>query len=108
MPILGSIKSIWSFLDAFITHDGLYCYIYMSCGPKNVLPTFVRATAKTIKDDIHGIIEVDVDNIVIKTMLRSSILLDLAQVFDRLLSTCMMLSPEKCVWGVSSRNCLVS
>jgi hypothetical protein len=70
----------------------------MPCGLKNILPTFVRATAKTFKNDIHGIIEVYVDNIVVKTRLRSSILLDLAQVFDRLRSRRMMLNPEKCVF----------
>jgi hypothetical protein len=64
--------------NAFITPDGLYCYISMPYGLKNELPTFVRATAKTFQDDIRGIIEVYVDGIVVKTRQRSSIFLDLA------------------------------
>jgi hypothetical protein len=45
--------------------------------------------------------EVYVDGIVVKTRQRSSILLDLARVFDRLHSTRMMFNYEKCVFGVS-------
>jgi hypothetical protein len=84
----------------FITPDGLYCYISMPYGLKNVLPTFVRATTKTFQDNVHGIIEVYVDDIVAKTRQRSSILLDVAQVFDMLRSTRMMLNLEKSVFWV--------
>jgi hypothetical protein len=32
---------------AFVTVDGLYCYVVMPYGLKNALPTFVRAMSKT-------------------------------------------------------------
>jgi hypothetical protein len=57
-------------------------------------------TARTFQDDVPAIIEVYVYDIVVKTRQRSSILLDLAPVFDRLHSTRMMLNPKKCVLGV--------
>jgi hypothetical protein len=51
---------------AFIIPDGIYCYVFMPCGLKNALSTFVRATHKTLKDLIQEIIEVYIDDIVVK------------------------------------------
>jgi hypothetical protein len=48
-----------------ITSDGLYCYIYMPYGLKNALPAFVKGTMKTLHDDVCGIIEVYVDDIMV-------------------------------------------
>jgi hypothetical protein len=86
----------------FVTPDGLYCYTSMPYELKNALSSFVRATQKTFKDDIYGIIKVYVDDIVAKSMQQTSPLQNLAQVFDGLRSTCKMLNPEKCVFGVSA------
>jgi hypothetical protein len=52
---------------AFITNDGLYFYISMPYGLKNALPMFVRAITKTFQDDVCGIIDVYVDDIVVNT-----------------------------------------
>jgi hypothetical protein len=41
-----------------------------------------------------------VDDIIVKIKSRSSLLDNLAIVFDRLRSTCTMLNPDKCVFGV--------
>jgi hypothetical protein len=38
---------------AFVTVDGLYCYVVMPYGLKNALPTFVRAMSKTFGDLIR-------------------------------------------------------
>ena len=35
---------------AFVTVDGLYCYVVMPYGLRNALPTFVRAMSKTFGD----------------------------------------------------------
>jgi hypothetical protein len=35
---------------AFITEDGLFCYVSITYGLKNALPTFVRAMHKTFGD----------------------------------------------------------
>jgi hypothetical protein len=43
---------------AFVTVDGLYCYVVMPYGLKNALPTFVRAMSKTFGDLIRDMIEV--------------------------------------------------
>jgi hypothetical protein len=69
---------------AFITVDGLFCYVSMLYGLKNTLPTFVRAMHKIFSDLIRDLIEVYVDYIIVKIKSRASLLDNLAQVFDRL------------------------
>jgi hypothetical protein len=51
---------------AFITIDDLFCYVSMPYGLKNALPTFVCAMHKTFGDLIRDLVEVYVDDIVIK------------------------------------------
>jgi hypothetical protein len=85
---------------AFITVDGLFCYVSMPYGLKNALPTFVRAMHKTFRDLIRDLVEVYVDDIIVKIKSHSSLLDNLAIVFDRLHSTRTMLNPDKCVFEV--------
>jgi hypothetical protein len=86
---------------AFIIVDGLYCYVSMPCGHKNVLPTFVCAIHNTFGDLIRDLIEVYVDDIIVKIKMHASLLDNPALVFDRLRSTCTKLNADKCVFGVS-------
>jgi hypothetical protein len=51
---------------AFITVDGLFCSVSMPYGLKNALPTFVCAMHKTFGDLIRDLVEVYVDDIVVK------------------------------------------
>jgi hypothetical protein len=69
---------------AFITVDDLFCYVVMPYGLKNAIPTFVRAMHKTFDDLIRDLIEVYVDDIVVKIKSRTSLLDNPTQVFDRL------------------------
>jgi hypothetical protein len=70
---------------------------------KNALPTFVRAMPKTFMDLIRDIIEVYVDDIVVKIKVNASLLDNLALVFDRLRSMRTKMNLNKCVFGVSTR-----
>jgi hypothetical protein len=85
---------------AFITLDDLFCYVSMPYDLKNALPTFVRAMHKTFKDLIRHLVEVYVDDIIVKIKSHSSLLDNLAIVFDRLHSTRTMLNPNRCVYGL--------
>jgi hypothetical protein len=58
----------------FIIVDGLFCYVSMPYGLKNALPTFVRAMHKTFSDLIRDLIEVYVDDIVVKIKSHASLL----------------------------------
>jgi hypothetical protein len=91
---------------AFVTVNGLYCYVVMPYGLKNVLPTFVRAMSKTFGDLIRDKVEVYVDDIVVKTKRGLTLVEDLTLVFDKLWATCTKLNPDKYVFGVSAGKLL--
>jgi hypothetical protein len=91
---------------AFVTVDGLYCYVVMPYGLKNALPTFVRAMSKTFGNLIRDKVEVYVDDIVVKTKRVSTQVEDLTLVFDRLQATRTKLNSDKCVFGVSAGKLL--
>jgi hypothetical protein len=91
---------------AFVTVDGLYCYVVMPYGLKNALPTFVQAMSKTFGGLIRDKVEVNVDDIVVKTKRGSTQVEDLTLVFDRLRATHTKLNSDKCVFGVSAGKLL--
>jgi hypothetical protein len=91
---------------AFVIVDGLYCYVVMPYGLKNVLPTFVRAMSKTFGDLIRDRIEIYIDDIVVKTKRGSTLVEDLTLVFDKLRATHTKLNPDKCIFGVSTGKLL--
>ena len=70
------------------------------------LRSCVGAMNKTFGDLVRNIVEVYVDDIVVKTKEGSTLSDDLTLVFDRLRTTRTKLNPEKCVFGVSARNLL--
>jgi hypothetical protein len=84
----------------FIIVDALFCYVSRPYGLKNSLPTFLPAMHKTFGDLIIVLIEVYVDNIIVKIKSRASLLDNLALVFARLCSTHTKLNLDKCVFGV--------
>jgi hypothetical protein len=91
---------------AFVTVDGLYCYVVMPYGLKIALPTFVRAMSKTFGDLIRDKVEVYVDDIMVKTKRGSTLVEDLTLVFDKLRATRTKLNPDKCVFGISAGKLL--
>jgi hypothetical protein len=91
---------------AFVTVDGLYCYVVMPYGLKNALSTFVWAMSKTFRDLIRDRVEVYVDDIVVKTKRGSILVEDLTLVFDKLWATRTKLNPDKCVFRVSAGKLL--
>ena len=93
---------------AFVTVDGLYCYVVMPYGLKNALPTFVQAMSKTFGDLIRDKVEVYVNDIVVKTKRRLTLVEDLTLVFGKLRPTRTKLNPNKCVFGVSTGKLLGS
>jgi hypothetical protein len=84
----------------FITVDDLFCYVSLPYGLKNVLSTFVHAMHKTFRDLIRDLVEVYVDHIIVKVKSYSSLLDNLAIVFDTLRSMRTMLNLDKCVFRV--------
>jgi hypothetical protein len=91
---------------AFVTVDGLYCYVVMPYVLKNALPTFVRAMSKTFGDLIRDRVEVYVNDIMVKTKRGSTLVEYLTLVSDKLRATHTKLNPDKCVFGVSAGKLL--
>jgi hypothetical protein len=91
---------------AFIIVDGIFCYVSMPYGIKNALPTFVCATHQIFGDLIRDLVEMYVDEIVIKIKSHSFMLDNLAIVFDRLCLMRTMLHLDKCVFGASAGKLL--
>jgi hypothetical protein len=90
----------------FITVDGLFCYVSMPYGLKNALPTLVRAMHKTFSDLIRDLVEVYVNDIVVKVKSRAYLLDNHAIVFHRLLLTRTKLNMNKCVFEVTAGKLL--
>jgi hypothetical protein len=91
---------------AFIIVDGLFCYVSMPYGLKNALPTFVRAMHKIFGDLIRDLVEVYVDDFIVKVKSSASLLDNLALAFDRLRLTRTKLNLNKCVFGVTAGKLL--
>jgi hypothetical protein len=80
----------------FITVDGIFYYVSMPYGLKNALPIFVRAMHKTFGDLIKDLVEVYVDDIIVKVKSSASLLDNLGLVFDRLrLTRTVTVPPQK-------------
>jgi hypothetical protein len=73
----------------------------MPYGLKNALSTFVCAMHKTFSDLIRDLVEVYIDDIIVKVKSCASLLDNLALVFDRLRLARTKLNPDKCVFGVT-------
>jgi hypothetical protein len=85
---------------AFIIVDCLFCYVSMPYGLKNALPTFVRVMHKTFGDLIKDLIEVYIDDIIVKIKSRASLLDNLAQVFEQVVINPYQVEPRQmCVRG---------
>jgi hypothetical protein len=85
---------------SFITPFGAYCYQMMPFGLKNAGATFQRCMRHVFGELIGCIIEVYIDDIVIKSKKMGGLVPDLTEVFTKLRQHGVKLNPEKCVFGV--------
>jgi hypothetical protein len=91
---------------AFITPHGVYCYMTMPFGLKNMGATYQRCMQVCLKEQIGRNIEVYVDDIVIKTVKADSLLDDLRETFANLDHYNIKLNPKKCSFGVPTGQLL--
>jgi hypothetical protein len=92
---------------AFITPHGVYCYVTLPFGLKNVRATYQRCMQACLKEQIGRKIEVYVDDIVIKSTKADSLLDDLRETFafDRYN---IKLNPKKYSFGVPTGQLLAT
>jgi ribonuclease HI len=94
-------------VTSFITPFGAYCYQMMPFGLKNVGATFQRCMRRVFGELIGRIVEVYVDDIVVKSKKTGDQVPDLTEVFAKLRQHGVKLNPEKCVFGVPRGMLLV-
>jgi len=87
---------------AFTIGRGIYCYMVMSFGLKNAGAIFQRMVTRSSRILIGRTMEVYVDDMLVKSTLRTDHLQCLGKVFDLLRKYKVKLNPEKCTFGVAS------
>ena len=78
------IKEFDHLMTSFITPFGLFCYITMPFGLKNVGAMYQRCMLKCFGDLIGWTIEAYVDDIVVKSKWADQVIADLEQTFAKL------------------------
>jgi hypothetical protein len=72
----------------------------MPFGLRNASATYQRCMQKCLFDQIGKNVQVYVDDIVIKTKVKDTLIDDIRQTFDNLRRFRMKLNPAKCTFGV--------
>ena len=90
----------------FITPCGTYCFMQMPFGLKSAGSTFGRAVQIGFEPQLHRNMEAYMDDIVVKTKDRATLIPDLQETFANLRKINLKLNPEKCVFGVPSGKLL--
>src|SRR3989337_3557971 len=85
---------------AFITPCGTYCFLRIPFGLKSACSTFARAVQIGFEPQLHRNMEAHMDDIVVKTKDKATLIQDLEETFANLRKINLKLNPEKCVFGV--------
>src|SRR3954467_12512119 len=91
---------------SFITPFGAFCYLTMTFGLRNTVATFQRCMQKCLLEQLGRNAHVYVDDVVVKTEKRGTLLEDLKETFENLRRFQIKLNPEKCVFGVPASQLL--
>jgi hypothetical protein len=85
---------------------GLFEYVVMTFGLKNAGATYQRAMNHIFHDLIGNLVEIYIDDIVVKSASVEGHLGDLWQVLERTRKFGLRMNPKKCAFGVSARQFL--
>ena len=91
---------------AFISPKGCYCYTQMSFGLRNARATFPRAMQASLGSQLGRNVEAYIDDILVKTRYKDSLIQDLHETFENLRWVNFKLNPDKCVFGLPSGKLL--
>jgi hypothetical protein len=81
---------------------GLFNYVVMTFGLKNVGATYQRAMNYIYHDLIDKLVEIYIDDVVVKSTSTGGHLGDLCQVFEWTRRFGLKMNPKKCTFGVSA------
>ena len=86
---------------AFVTDMGLYCYRVMPFGLQNAGATYQRMVNKVFEKQIGRNMEAYIDDMLVKSMTRTSHIIDLAETFETMNRVGMKLNPKKSFFGLT-------
>jgi hypothetical protein len=81
---------------------GLFEWVVMTFGLKNAGATYQRAMNLIFHELLGNIVEVYIDDIVVKSAEFSSHIADLRKAFDKMCRYGLKMNPRKCAFGVSA------
>ncbi|KAK1611189.1 hypothetical protein QYE76_034862 [Lolium multiflorum] len=81
---------------------GLFEYVVMTFGLKNAGATYQRAMNYIFHDLIGKLVEIYIDDVVVKSVATDRHLEDLRQVLDRTRKFGLRMNPKKCAFGVTA------
>ena len=87
---------------SFFTGQGTYCYRVMPFGLKNAGATYQRLVNKMFQKQIGTIMEVYIDDMLVKSTTAKLHIAHLSEAFQILRKYNMKLNPAKCAFGVSA------
>ena len=85
---------------SFIAPFGAFCYVSMPFRLKSAHATYQRCVQNCLHDQIGRNVHAYVDDIVVKSRKKETLIDDLKETFDNLRVYKMMLNPAKCVFGM--------
>lgn len=91
---------------SFITPWGTFCYKVIPFGLKNVGATYQRAATTILRDLIHKIVAVYVDDMIVKINTCEENIKSLRVFFNRTRKYKLRLNPKKCTFGATSGKLL--
>jgi hypothetical protein len=87
-------------------HIGLFEWIVMTFGLKNAGATYQRAMNYIFHELIGKVVEIYIDDVVIKSLSYDTHLEDVKRTFECTRKHGLKMNPNKCVFGVSAREFL--
>ena len=91
---------------SFVTGQGTYCYRVMTFGLKNAGATYQRLVKRMFQKQIGMLMEVYIDDMLVKSIKVELHITHFAEAFQVLRSYNMKLNPTKCAFGVSAGKLL--
>ncbi|GAU33272.1 hypothetical protein TSUD_279460 [Trifolium subterraneum] len=85
---------------AFMTESGNYYYNVMPFGLKNAGATYQRMMNKVFRGEIRDMLEVYMDDMIVKSYEEVDHTIHLQKVFEQAIKVNMRFNPEKCTFGI--------
>ncbi|CAH9133666.1 unnamed protein product [Cuscuta epithymum] len=91
---------------AFMTPEGIFCYIVMAFGLKNSGATYTRMVARVFRAVLGRTMEAYVDDMIVKSKQSTTHADDLRDIFEIMKRYNLWLNPKKCTFGVQGSKFL--